>query len=493
MARCCASAGGRAATAATRSCANSRPSTAPASATSRPAAEAIERLRPEIAAREPETLARHRAAAGEVREAIELYRLAGERSAARSALREARAHLVAALDLLAGLPRDAWRDARELDLQIPLAVAVTWVEGQAATVAGQVYARARELCGLVGDTERLVPVLAGLAVHHINRAEPQIASGAAEEMLRLAHGRGDAAAELAARRILGYAAFKRGRLAEARGHLEQVLGAFDPARHRTMEGALGGGFPMDTRIGGLAWLANTLFVMGFPDQALAHGRAALAEARALQHVQSHTTALVAAGCVFHCLARDAAATRLHAEELEALSIRASAFRNVARIYRGWVLSEADPEEGIARIEEALADYRATGAGTVVVQALALLAESQRRAGRPERGLDLLEEALAAVERAGSASSRRSCTASAASCCRRCRAARPSPACGARSRWRGRRARGCGSCAPPPPWRGYGVIAAGEARRATCWRRSSAGSPRASAGRTCLRRGRCWRN
>ena len=219
-------------------------------------------------------------------------------------------------------------------------------------------------------------------------------------MLRLAHGRGDAAAELAARRILGYAAFKRGRLAEARGHLEQVLGAFDPARHRTMEGALGGGFPMDTRIGGLAWLANTLFVMGFPDQALAHGRAALAEARALQHVQSHTTALVAAGCVFHCLARDAAATRLHAEELEALSIRASAFRNVARIYRGWVLSEADPEEGIARIEEALADYRATGAGTVVVQALALLAEAQRRAGRPERGLDLLEEALAAVERGG---------------------------------------------------------------------------------------------
>ena len=102
--------------------------------------------------RAPETLARHRAAAGEMREAIELYRLAGERSAARSALREARAHLVAALDLLAGLPRDAWRDARELDLRIPLAVAVTWVEGQAATVAGQVYARARELCGLVGDT-----------------------------------------------------------------------------------------------------------------------------------------------------------------------------------------------------------------------------------------------------------------------------------------------------------------------------------------------------
>jgi predicted ATPase len=48
----------------------------------RRAAEAIERLRPETARREPETLAHHRAAAGDTREAIELYRRAGERSAA---------------------------------------------------------------------------------------------------------------------------------------------------------------------------------------------------------------------------------------------------------------------------------------------------------------------------------------------------------------------------------------------------------------------------
>ena len=260
-----------------------------------------------------------------------------------------------------------------------------------------------------------------------------------------------------------------------------------------MEGALGGGFPMDTRIGGLAWLANTLFVMGFPDQALAHGRAALAEARALQHVQSHTTALVAAGCVFHCLARDAAATRLHAEELEALSIRASAFRNVARIYRGWVLSEADPEEGIARIEEALADYRATGAGTVVVQALALLAEPQRRAGRPERGLDLLEEALAAVERGGERILEAELHRIRGELLQALPGGEAEPSLRRAIEVARAQGRGCGSCAPPPPWRGYGAIAAGEARRATCWRRSSAGSPRASTGRTWPRRGRCWRN
>ena len=55
------------------------------------------------------------------------------------------------------------------------------------------------------------------------------------------------------------------------------------------------------------------------------------------------------------------------EELEALCVRLPAFRNVARLYRGWVLSVAHggggPEEGIARMQEALAVYRAGGGGT----------------------------------------------------------------------------------------------------------------------------------
>jgi class 3 adenylate cyclase/predicted ATPase len=365
----------------------------------RRAAEAIERLRPEIAEREPETLAQHRAAAGELREAIELYRLAGERSAARSALREARAHLSAALDLLAALPRDAWRDRKELELQMPLAVAVTWVEGQAATASGQAYARACQLCRQFGETERLVPALAGLAVHHINRAEPETASAVVEEMRRLAVARSDAAAALAAERLLGYALFKRGELAAARGQFQRVLDRFEPLRHR----ALGGGFPMDTRIGALSWLANTLFVLGFPDQALALGRAALAEAQALQHVQSHITALLVSGCSLHYLARDPDAARRHAEELEALGLRAPAFRDLARIYRGWALSmcpDGGPEEGIARIREALADYRTKADGTVVLLALGMLADAHRRAGQAERGLGCLEEAFGMVERGG---------------------------------------------------------------------------------------------
>ena len=77
--------------------------------------------------------------------------------------------------------------------------------------------------------------------------------------------------------------------------------------------------------------------------------------------------------------------------------RAPAFRDVARVYRGWALAtqgDGDPQEGMAQMEKALEDYRATGAGTVVLQALGLLADSCRRTGHVSRGLDLVEEALA---------------------------------------------------------------------------------------------------
>ncbi|KAA2212884.1 ATP-binding protein [Teichococcus oryzae] len=365
----------------------------------RRAAEAIGRLRPDAAERDPQILAHHRAEAGDARAAIELYRRAGERSASRSSLHEARAHFTAALGLLDGLPRNEWRDRTELELQIPLASATTWVEGQAAPAAGRIYARARQLCRQLADVERLVPVLAGLAVHHTNRGEPETACAAAEEMLRLALAQKDAAAELSAERLIGYASVKKGQPVAARRHLERVLDLFDPGRHRV----LGTSFPMDTRIGALSWLANTLFILGFPDQALARGGEALADARRLQHIQSHTAALVAGGCSLHCLMRDPAATRAHAEELEALSTKAPAFRDVARVYRSWalaMLSGGGPEEGIARMQEALATYRAGGAGTVVPQALGLLADLHRRAGWPERGLALLDEALAFVERGG---------------------------------------------------------------------------------------------
>jgi predicted ATPase len=193
--------------------------------------------------------------------------------------------------------------------------------------------------------------------------------------------------------------FKLGRLAQARGQLERSLALFDPARHRV----LGTDYSDDTRISGLSWLANTLLVLGFPDQALARSREALAEARGLRHV-SLALALTVGGCWIRCLAGDPQALSEHAEELVALSTGEEIpfYLTLGRLFRGWALAAGGggAEEGIALMQEALAAFRATGAGTGVPHYLGLLAEAHRTAGVPECGLDLLGEGLALVECTG---------------------------------------------------------------------------------------------
>jgi predicted ATPase len=363
-------------------------------------ARALEEHFPEVAETRPELLAHHLAAAGSAERAVLWWRRAGRLAIERAAMAEAVAHFTAGLQALAGLPGGAERDRGELDLQVELGGALIAAKGWAAPETGRAYVRARELCGQLGETGRLIPVLNGLAVYHISRAEPEAGRAAAEEMLRLAIAQ-DAAGEGRAHCTLGYALFKLGRLAQARGQLERSLALFDPARHRV----LGTDYSDDTRISGLSWLANTLLVLGFPDQALARSREALAEARGLRHV-SLALALTVGGCWIRCLAGDPQALSEHAEELVALSTREEIpfYLTLGRLFRGWALAAAEggggAEEGIALMQEAVAAFRATGAGTGVPHYLGLLADAHRMAGVPERGLDLLREGLALVDRSG---------------------------------------------------------------------------------------------
>ena len=78
-------------------------------------------------------------------------------------------------------------------------------------------------------------------------------------------------------------------------------------------------------------------------------------------------------------------------------------------FRGWVLTERSPtpgagqgqgEEGIAQMQQGLAAWRATGAGTLRPYFLALLAAASAQVGRYEEGLTLLAEALAVTNDTG---------------------------------------------------------------------------------------------
>jgi predicted ATPase len=124
-------------------------------------AQVLETRFPTLAETQPELLAQHYTEAGLKEQAIPYWQQAGRQAIQRSANLEAIGHLTRGLDILKTLPDiSAWAQ-QELDLLTTLRPALLVTKGYAAPEVLQAYARARQLCGQVGETPQPFQVLRG--------------------------------------------------------------------------------------------------------------------------------------------------------------------------------------------------------------------------------------------------------------------------------------------------------------------------------------------
>jgi predicted ATPase/class 3 adenylate cyclase/DNA-binding winged helix-turn-helix (wHTH) protein len=358
-------------------------------------AQVLEGRFAQIVEAEPDVLARHWTEAGEA-EKTAIYRLkAGQRALAHSATAEAVAQLTMGEKILQSLPDGAERQRTELDLQIALGTALGAAKGLAAPETARAYARARELCGELGEQRRLIPVLLGLWASHNARDELGAARAVAAQLLQVAEDKRDGAAGILAHRALGATLFGLGEFAAARTHLQQLL-----ALDRPTAGHSPTSLPYDPYVSGRAWLALTLAVLGYPEQAIAQTDEALAEAGRLRH--HNTTALVLSlRCSVGQFLRDHDDVARHAEALLALAVEQNFayWVGLGMYFRGW--SRAGAGEIMAGIEEmrqALDACQSTGAQAYVPYNLALLADRCREADDAPQARKLLDEALDRLRR-----------------------------------------------------------------------------------------------
>jgi predicted ATPase len=190
------------------------------------------------------------------------------------------------------------------------------------------------------------------------------------------------------------------------------LGAFGPARaHLEHAIALSASQPdhvltgreaRDHRITALGYLAFTLWMLGYPDQALTRLQDMLIQAHELSYAFSWARALLRAA-VLHRYRREVRAAQGRAEVFMTI-VTEQGFEHYvggAMLEQGWALAaQGQDEQGLAQMHQGLVALQATGTELLVAEYLVLLAEAYGRIGQAEEGRRRLAEALARVDAAG---------------------------------------------------------------------------------------------
>jgi predicted ATPase len=358
-------------------------------------AQVLETRFPALVETQPELVVQHYTAAGCHELAVVYWQRAGQQASDRSANLEAISHLTAGIELLTTLPETPDFRQQALTLYIGLGAALQMAKGLAAPEVEQAYTQAYALCQQVGETPALVPVLFGLWRFYLVRSQLHTAREIGETLLRLAQRADDPALAVIAPYTLGATWCWLGTFPAARQHCEEGITRYTPAQHRARLFRMG----QDPGVACRAVVAQALWLLGYPDQALARVREALALAHELSHPYSQVYARCWAAQVSQ-YRRDVLAVHEQAEAGVALATAQGVLQWAANgtILRGWALAmQGQGEEGMAQIRQGITAWRATGAALTVPYVCTVLADVSAHLGRTEDGLQALAEAHTLVE------------------------------------------------------------------------------------------------
>ena len=247
------------------------------------------------------------------------------------------------------------------------------------------------------ETPQLFPVLLRLMFFYLQRAEFQTAWELSEQCQSLAQRLQDPMRLLEVYQGSGTVLFWRGELTQAQAYFEEGMHLYAVAQpslsslHRQGPG-----------VTCLTYAALSLWLLGYPDQALHRSQEALTLVRTVS--RPFLLAYTLTGVVLlHQLRREEHHVQEQAEAIITVSREEGFpyFLAIGLIFRGWALArQGQEEEGMAQLHQGLATYRNTGAKMAQSYLLTFLAEAYGAGGQPEAGLRVLDEALAAVHDTG---------------------------------------------------------------------------------------------
>ena len=328
-------------------------------------AEALESQFAEIAERQPELLARHCTEAGLIEKAAGLWGKAGQRSLERSALVEAADQLTRALAQIATLPATPALRRDEIKLQVAHINTLFNFKGYAAAETKAAVERARlliEQAEALGEPPEdpllLFSVLYGFWVANYVAFNGDVMRELATQFLSLAETQGATVPRMIGHRILGVALMYAGDIVESRPHFDRAIALYDPAQHRPLAARFGA----DVAVTVLTHRPLALWVLGYPEAALADVEHALDDAREIPHAATLMHALFfTAWTHSHCGNHSIAKAQL--DELVALADEKSSlfWKTLGMLTQGCALALTGKTTDAAQmITSGIKAFRSTG-------------------------------------------------------------------------------------------------------------------------------------
>jgi class 3 adenylate cyclase/predicted ATPase len=365
-------------------------------------AETLESQFADIAEGQPELLARHCTEAGLIEKAASLWGKTGQRSLARSALIEAIEQLTRALDHIAALPATPALRREEIKLQVALITPLIHVKGYAAPETQAAVERARlliEQAEALGEPPEdpilLFSVLYGVWAAHFIAFNGDALRKLAVQFLALAEKQRATVPLMIGHRLMGNSLLLTGDIAQGRAHYNQALAYYDPAAHRPLVTRFG----QDTRVSVLSYRSFALWMLGYPEAALADTDHALKDAREIDHAATLMYALhFTSGTYIHC--GNYAAANAQSNELVVLADDKAAmtWKATGMLRQGLVLAlTGKASDAVQTLTAALTGRRSTGATQAAPLYLSYLAWAYADLGQFEDAWRCIGEAMTAVE------------------------------------------------------------------------------------------------
>ncbi len=264
-------------------------------------------------------------------------------------------------------------------------------KGWAAPENEHTLDRALALCDTVGDDAQRAQTLYGLQSVYVVQAKLERVQILTDELYTL-YQRSLGTAPPFAGMMLAGARLHLGRITEANTQFAEIIAAHDPDQLLHVQESQGSNYAAHAR----AWQAHALWCLGYPQQALSRGLEAVKLVQDLD--QPFNQALVSAYlALLQQLCADEAVAREHAERAHELASKYQApyYRAWASILVSYALALEQPdEEHVEHLRDSITAFKASGARLRLPYYLSLLAQVSGKAGLDEEGLAAIDEALA---------------------------------------------------------------------------------------------------